>query len=359
MIRQFIFFGFPKCTLAIATAALTIAACTSNEVMTPLYIHAGFEIGTAVGHREFKSDTLFRTILVREFNSMTAENVMKMAHLQPAEGVFHWAEADSLADFCARYNKRLHGHALNWYQSTPAWAKAYAGDSAALESILKNHITRVVEHFKGKAASWDVVNEAILDTTGAYRESIWYKTLGPAYIARAFTYAREADPDALLFYNDYSLTSDPVKRAGVLALINDLKTNGIPIDGIGLQEHIYMDSPSVDEIRKALREFVATGLKIHISELDISFNHFGKPPVYPVFTDSMANWQRERYRQVVQAYTEEVPDSQKYGITLWGFTDKYTWVRSFFHQPDWPCLYDTALMTKPAYQGFVEGLSTQ
>lgn len=352
-------FRYPKKLIVIAFAVLMLAACGGHKENTPLYIHAGFEIGTAVGAKEFATDSLFRAILVREFNSITAENIMKMAHLQPVEGVFQWAKADSLAAFCARYNKRLHGHALNWYLSTPAWAKAYAGDSAALENILKNHITRVVEQFKGKAASWDVVNEAILDSTGAYRKSIWYNTLGPEYIARAFTYARAADPDALLFYNDYSLTSDTVKRAAVLALIAELKANNVPIDGIGLQEHIYMDSPSIDEIRKALKEFVATGLLIHISELDISFNHFEKPPVYLSFTDSMAQWQRERYRQVVAAYTELVPDSQKYGITMWGFADKYTWVCSYFDQPDWPCLYDTTLSAKPAYQGFVEGLKVR
>ncbi len=341
---------------------LFFSFCTTQQnehQQTTLKQSANYPVGTAVGFKWLKNDTTARKIIQKDFNSLTAENCMKMYAVQPKQDSFVWKKTDYLVEFCRQNDIRLHGHALNWYLSTPKWVKAYNGDSSALEQILKNHIQTYAGRYKGKVASWDVVNEALADETGGYRSCVWFDELGKDYVARSFKYARQADPDVKLFYNDYYLESDTAKLETCLKMIDEFQQKNIPIDGIGLQFHLYIDHPSIDAIENALEEFTKRDLLIHISELDITFNHHRSEPKYHQFTDSMAMVQKQRYFEIVDAYQRIVPKEQQYGISVWGFLDKYTWIRSFFDIPAWPCLYDDDYQAKPAYFGFLKAAQQQ
>jgi endo-1,4-beta-xylanase len=165
--------------------------------------------------------------------------------MQPPQGQFEWQNADHLVDFCQTYNKQLHGHTLVWHIQQPVWLKEFEGDSAAWEGLMKTHIQTIVGRYKGKVKSWDVVNEAIDDKDASQmRKTIWSEHLGDDYIARAFQYAYEADPDALLFYNDYGIEDNNPKLMAVLKMVDNLKARGIPIHGVGLQMHINHKTPA-------------------------------------------------------------------------------------------------------------------
>ena len=318
---------------------------------------AHFPIGSAVGMRWLERDSVMVSLLKSDFNSITAENCMKPALIHPEQNRFNWTDADKLAEFCEKYNFRLHGHTLIWHSQVPEWMEKFQGDSTAFEAVFKDHIQTVISRYKEQTKSWDVVNEAIADNNGKWRKTFWLERLGKDYIARAFRYAREAVPAVKLFYNDYSLESDSLKRKLALKMVDSFRKQGVPIDGIGLQMHIRVDHPSLKEIEETFTKFAQTGLLIHISELDISFNEFKKEPRFKAFTPEMADRQKQRYEDVVSAYNRIIPKNQQYGITIWGFADKYNWIRPFFKQPDWPVVYDDSLQRKPAWYGFSNGLT--
>jgi endo-1,4-beta-xylanase len=184
--------------------------------------------------------------------------------------------------------------------------------------------------------------------------------MGKSYIEKAFRYAHEADPEADLFYNDFNIERDTAKLASALEMIRELQLADVPITGLGFQMHIRMDVPD-EVIARSLRKAVDTGLKIHLSEVDIIFNKHddtreGGVQQYTTLTDSMKVAQGEKYKNLARMYREIVPPAQQYGITFWGFNDSDTWIRGFFNLHDWPTLYDDDLAPKPAYYGFLEGL---
>jgi endo-1,4-beta-xylanase len=195
---------------------------------TSMYKVMPFPVGAAVSINLMKNNTKYNGVVSKEYNSVTAENAMKFGALHPTENTYFWDDADYLVNYALANNKRIHGHTLNWYTSLPAWVTNYVGDSAAWENLLKTHIQTVVTHFKGKVTSWDVVNEAFNDD-GTLRNSIWVQHLGADYIARCFQYARQADPNAVLFYNDYGHEYSSAKRTAISNLISSLKSRGIPI----------------------------------------------------------------------------------------------------------------------------------
>jgi len=243
----------------------------------------------------------------------------------------------------------------------PAWVLSFSGDSAAWENLFKAHIEGEAAHYKGKVASWDVVNEAIRDDNGALRNqdvnpgdgSIWRRNLGPDYIARAFQYAHAADPNALLFYNDYGQEWGGPKLDSIIALATNLKNRGIPISGLGMQMHIDINVDTAG-ITAALKKLAATGLMVHISELDISVNPANNPNM--VFTTALQLQQAALYQFIAETYRAHVPPAQRYGITTWEFADGDSWIRSYLHRKDWPLPFDTAYKKKPAYFGLLKGL---
>jgi endo-1,4-beta-xylanase len=328
--------------------------------------HSTFPVGSAVIVGDYKDNIKtdgirnnlnFREFIFNEFSSITVENEMKMDALQPEENQWFWDDAFFISDLCKQHNTRLHGHTLAWHNAVPKWVEPYVNDKDKLQQIFETHIRTVATHFRGKVKSWDVINEVINDESGSYRETIWYQSMGSACIENAFRIAHEADPEALLFYNDYDLEFDEVKLQAVLKMIDELLAKGVPIHGMGLQMHLELEYPPLEKIEHACCEFVKRGLLIHFSELDIRLNPLKVEIKYPVFTEELEIAQKVKYEEVVKLYKRCVPLSQRYGITFWGISDKYTWLRTYFKRLDWPHLFDDYNHPKLAYYGVVEALA--
>lgn len=310
-----------------------------------------FPFGAAVNASILRSNTQYKALVVKEFSSITAENAMKFGTVHPAENTYSYTDADEIVALAQANGKRIHGHTLNWYKSLPSWVTNFQGDTQAWENLLKTHIQTVVGHFKGKVVSWDVVNEAFEDD-GTYRNSIWVQKLGTDYIARAFQYANQADPDALLFYNDYGHEYSATKRTAILNLVNNLKNRGIPIHGIGLQMHTRYNQTDAN-ITSAITSAAATGLKVHISELDVALNPDNVASL--TYTASLADQQAAKYKFIVKTYFS-IPKAQQFGITTWNVTDADSWIPAEYSRPDWPLPFDRNYARKAAYQGILDGV---
>jgi endo-1,4-beta-xylanase len=312
---------------------------------------SAFPVGVSVSVKLISNDIKYRTLVAKEFNSITPENAMKMSELHPRQDEYDFRAADSLVAFAKRNHMRVHGHTLVWHQSLPNWVSAFKGDSAAWEGMMKEHIQSVVSHFKSKVSGWDVVNEAFADD-GSFRITPWLDHLGPGYIERAFLYAHETDSGAKLFYNDYGTEYHPEKLAAIIKLVNALKGKGIPINGIGLQTHIDINvSPAA--ILKSVKAAKSTGLLVHISELDVSI-----APLRPVtiLTPDTEKRQAEIFAYVAGNYRLNVPKTQQYGITQWDVTDHDSWLRRKYKYLDYPLMFDDAYKPKAAYKAFREAL---
>ena len=236
------------------------------------YFSKYFTMGVAVSPRSLKTDEA--GLVLRNFGSITAENAMKMGPIHPTENSYFWNDADSILAFAKRNGLKIRGHNLCWHNQVPRWIFTNPnGDTVSKEVLLnrlKDHITTVVNRYKGTIYAWDVVNEAISDSPLEYfRNSAWYRICGEEFIAKAFEYAHAADPEALLFYNDYN-EINPLKREKIYRLVKGLKEAGVPIHGIGLQGHWAINEPSAEELDNTLRKFAELGMKIQITELDIS-----------------------------------------------------------------------------------------
>lgn len=325
---------------------------------------APFRVGAAIDPTLLQNNTAYKNILVNELNSITAENVLKWQLVHPQENEFDFSGGDVIVNFATSTGKRMHGHNLLWYAYNPDWLNNFAGDSAAWENLLKTHIETVVSHYKEKIASWDVVNEAFHEDGTLHVEDtnpsdnfddgcIWARHLGKDYMARVFSYAHEADPKALLFYNEYGQEWSTGKINAIVNMVNDFKSRNIPIDGLGIQMHIDLNT-SNDGIINAIQQLANTGLQIHISELDIRVNTANNPSL--TYTDALKTAQENKYYFVVQQYKTIVPKGQQYGITTWDVSDADSWIPGFFNNPDWPLLFDDNYAKKLTYYSFIKAL---
>lgn len=289
-------------------------------------------------------------ILKKEFNNLTSEYEMKMNVMYPSQGNYNFSAADAIVGFAQANGMNVHGHALIWHNATPSWVENFAGTNAEFEAMVKDYITTTVTRYKGKIRSWDVVNEALEDGSGhPLRNSVFRQKMGDDYIKKCFQFARDADPDALLFYNDYNMASSSTKRAAMLNLVDNL---GDLIDGVGAQMHISYNGPSKSEIQSLANQVVAKGKKLHFSEVDIRAN-----PNKDItsLTTQRAEAQRAKYKEVVQIYNS-IPLENKFAITIWGLRDNESWLIDFWGNADWPLLFDASYTKKSAYFGFLEGL---
>ena len=317
-----------------------------------LFDCVNFYCGSVVDLNRVRANPDYEKIVKTQFNSVTAENIMKPAFLHPNENTYNWTEADQLADFCKANFKRLHGHTLIWHQQLPQWMLNFQGSKTDWDNMMKEHIFQIVNHFKGKVTSWDVVNEAFNDD-GTLRNSIWKKNIGDSYIAKAFQYAHEADPDAKLFYNDYSVVINPIKRKAILNFLNNLRAKGIPVDGVGIQMHIFNGFPENAEISSSMDDIWRNDYLIHISELDISMN-----PLSQQMQEAPQNEltrQAEKYLYIFNAYGR-IPYKYKFGITIWGIGDSDSWIRYFYNRDDYPLLFDDDYLPKPAFCKLISDL---
>lgn len=331
--------------LFLPLSLLSLDCRQSNEVPTErLRDVAGYPIGASVSPTLLQNRPAYRQLAQAEYTSLTAENAMKMRALHPEPTRYDWSGADVIVNLAQQNRNRIHGHALLWHQSVPDWVTNFQGDAAAWEALLKEHIQTCVSHYRGKVASWDVVNEAFNDD-GTLRNTLWLQKLGPDYLARCFQYARQADPDVKLFYNDYGQEYAPKKMAAILALVADFKQRGVPLDGLGLQMHLNLNSNETG-IQAVIRQAAETGLLVHLSELDISVNP--KNEAGFTYTDALQTKQNAKYELVFRAY-RQVPAAQRFGITTWNIGDSDSWIRSYYKRPDYPLLFDDQYQRKPVY----------
>jgi endo-1,4-beta-xylanase len=319
-----------------------------------------FPIGAAIEPNQLGD--IHADLLTMHFNSITAENVMKPGPLQPVEGQFNWAPADTLVNFARANNMRMHGHTLVWHNQSPDWLFLDASgnpmtptpeNKALLLQRLEDHIRAVVGRYANDIASWDVVNEVIdASQPDCLRRSAWYTITGIDYINTAFRVAREVAPaTAKLLINDYS-TTDPPKRTCLYNLVRDLRAQGVPIDGVGHQMHINVESPSAAAIEQTIQLFAGLGVDQHITEMDMSV-YTNATDVYTTVPEEILIKQGYRYKEVFDVFRRH-KDSIS-AVTLWGMADDHTWLKTFpITRLDLPLLFDEQLQAKHAYWGVVD-----
>ncbi|GIP47638.1 beta-xylanase [Paenibacillus sp. J53TS2] len=311
-----------------------------------------FKIGAAVNPLTIRTQ---ESLLAYHFNSMTAENEMKFVSLHPEEQTYTFEAADRLVEFARTHGMAMRGHTLVWHNQTSDWLfRDGQGGTVSKDVLLervREHIHTVVGRYKNDIYAWDVVNEAIADEGEALlRTSKWTEIAGPDFIAKAFEYAHEADPQALLFYNDYN-ESNPQKRDKIYALVQSLLEQGVPIHGIGLQAHWNLYDPSLDEIRAAIEKYASLGLQLQLTELDVSMFRFEDRRTDLTSPDpAMLELQAERYEAVFRLLMEYRQIIS--GVTFWGAADDYTWLDDFpvRGRKNWPFLFDAAHQPKPAFE---------
>jgi endo-1,4-beta-xylanase len=308
-----------------------------------------FPIGASMNPRLLVENEAYLKLASSEFNSVTAENHMKMMLVHPEANRFDFSKGDEIVRFAQGQQKRMHGHTLVWHNQVPKWMQDFTGDEKAWEDMLKNHIQTVVKHYKGQVAGWDVVNESFLDD-GSLRPTIWSKNI-PDYIAKSFQWAHEADPNAILFYNDFGQDGKPKKMQAILDMVRDLQARHIPIHGLGLQMHININAKNED-IQGVIEQSTATGLAIHFSELDVAVNPQNDSTF--VYDDATKSSQAEKLKLVFQAY-RAIPKKQQYGITFWNIGDRDSWLRGYFKRPkEYPLLFDDQYNRKAIYSTLLD-----
>ncbi|MFV0536022.1 MAG: endo-1,4-beta-xylanase [Dysgonomonas sp.] len=308
---------------------------------------ASYPIGAAININTLKNNTEYRNTIIKEMSSVTAENAMKMNTISIGRKQYNFDDADYLVNFAQENNLRVHGHTLIWYKHTPTWVSNFIGTTEDWKTIMKEYIQDVVGRYKGKVASWDVVNEIINDN-GTLRDCIWLQKIGPEYIELAFQYAHEADPDAILFYNDYGHEYSHSRRYTVNHISDSLAKKGVPIHGIGLQMHTNINR-SVNDLRYAITAAAVTKLKVHVSEFDVAVNPDKKAIT---FTEDLALKQQESYRAAFKAMMD-IPENQRFGVTMWGVHDPSSWLSV---NPDWALPFNDKFERKPAYDGILQGI---
>ena len=312
---------------------------------------ADFPVGVSLQAGRLHSQR-FREVAGSVFSSITAGYEMKMRHVAPAPDFYRWHNVDALVEFAEANQMQVHGHTLVWHESTPDWLERFDGSDEEFETAVREYIAAIVGRYKGRVTSWDVVNEALAPRTGGLRDTVFRRRMGDDYVARLFQYARDADPDVLLFYNDFGTTWDPAKRDAMLAMVDDFQRRGIPIDGVGLQLHVTYSFPAIGQIKAVMDELVSRGLLVHVSELDVRVNPDGDQTE---LTRSRSVSQSLRFREIVEAFLA-LPPKNRFAITVWGLRDGDSWLIDRWGNPEWPLLFDDDLEPKPAYLGFLAGL---
>jgi endo-1,4-beta-xylanase len=350
---------FLVCVLLVCCSCLSAKAQSAKGLKD--YYRKYFPIGVAVSVNTLNGDQ--GKLLLSQFNSITPENAMKMGPIHPEENRYNWHDADSIVNFAQKQGLKVRGHNLCWHEQTPNWLfKDAEGKPVSKEVLLKrlkDHITTVVNRYKGKIYAWDVVNEAIDDdSTKFLRNSTWYKICGEDFITKAFEYAHEADPKAMLYYNDYN-TERPQKRERVYKLLKKLVDAGVPINGVGLQAHWSLYEPTPTELRTAIKQFSSLGLKIQFTEVDISIFPWEKNSrqlksgEVGVLTPELEKKQMDKYAEVFKIFREYKKVIT--GVTFWNLSDRYTWLDEYpvKGRKNFPLLFDQNLQPKKAYWSVV------
>jgi endo-1,4-beta-xylanase len=304
---------------------------------------AGKLVGAAV-QSSYLTDARYAGVFARHFDYVTAEYEMKWDPIEKTRGAEDFTGGDAIVNFAAAHGMSAKGHALVWHQAVPSWVAGLPASDLRVE--FERHIRSVATHYQGRVLAWDVVNEAIDDGNGfALRNSVFRQKLGDGYIADAFRIARSADPQALLFYNDYSGEGLGGKSDAIYNLVRGLLADGVPIDGVGLQMHIRAAAPPPEaSVASNMRRLAALGLRVNISEMDVRIGDIGGA------TPANLQTQRAVYRSMAGVCVAE-PACQS--VTFWGFTDAHSWIYNQYG-PDAPLLFDAQYAPKPAFSGVLD-----
>ncbi len=362
--------------LATAIFSLGFGAAVPEQSLREAAQGAGMLIGTAVRPAQL-SEGAYAATLAREFNMVEPENALKWEVVHPESQSFDFSQADEIVDFAFEHGMKVRGHTLVWHQQNPKWLTEGKFTSAELAEILERHIKTVVGHYRGKIFAWDVVNEAFDELhPGDLRSTIWRDQpgiaiaasseprasnnlarselearsskphsaeRGYAYMERCFHWAHEADPQALLFYNEAEAEVVNPKSDAILAMVRDFRQRGVPVDGVGFQMHIANLRADVTSISANIARFTALGVQVHITEMDVAL------PVDANGNARPEDLQRQAdiYRQIAEACLAHRGCT---AIQTWGFTDKYSWIGSHSkHTQGAALLFDRDYRAKPAY----------
>jgi endo-1,4-beta-xylanase len=308
----------------------------------------GILVGTAV-NPVYLDQPAYASTLAREYNMLEPEDAMKWTALRPDENTFNFDAADRLVDFAQAHAMKVRGHNLLWATHNPKWLVEGHYSPEQLNNLMKQHIHQVVSRYRGKVFAWDVVNEAF-DQHGQLRDSIWYNqpgiglaAKGTAYIEQAFRWAHEADPQALLFYNEAEGEAINPKSDAIYAMAKDFKKRGVPLDGIGLQMHILSLAADPASIAANIKRLTKLGVQVQITEMDVAL------PVDShgaVLDPADLQKQAEIYRQIADLCLHNRGCT---AFQTWGFTDKYSWIPRFTHWTKGAALpLDAQYQPKPA-----------
>lgn len=362
-----------RCTVAFLFTLIVGSASVAQRPLRDVF-DGHFRIGAALNSKQFSGrDKTAAGIVTTNFNTISPENVLKWESVQPVEGKFNFSASDRYVAFGEAHKMFIVGHTLVWHNQTPTWVfEGPDGKRATKELLtkrLRDHIYKVAGRYKGKIGAWDVVNEALNDN-GTMRDSPWFRILGKEFISLAFKFAHEADPDADLYYNDYSLEIAE-KRQGTVELVRWLMSENAPIGGVGTQSHHKMNWPSVEDQERTLTDLGALGLKIAVTELDID--------VLPDATDSRGaevatNFKLEarldpfkkgfppeqqaalakRYADIFRVFVKHNKLIDR--ITFWCITDADSWLNDWpvRGRTNYPLLWDRLGKPKPAFQAVVD-----
>ena len=346
--------GLLLAAAALCTVILTVTGILVSVLPEPgreghalpaLARDRGIDLGVAVAVGPLARDHRYRGVVEDHYTSVTAENGMKWEHVQPEQGEYDWSGPDSIVDFATDHGLNVRGHTMLWHNQQPDWLADGDWDTDGLSAVVHEHVTTVMERYRGRISAWDVINEPLEDHGPRMRRSLWYEVLGPDYIAKTLYSAHDADPDARLYINEFGIERAGPKADAFYDLVADLVGRGVPVHGIGFQSHFVHGDVS-DDLAEQMRRYTGLGLEVAVTELDVRI----PAPV----TDRDLSEQRDEYRDVLSACLEV---EGCVNVTVWGVTDAHSWIPEWFPGTDAALPFDTAYRPKPALLGMLDALS--
>lgn len=351
--------------------ANAIAALTEHKGLKD-YFKDDFFVGTAIGTGTLaKKDAEMLDLIAKEFSAISPENALKWEPIHPKEKLWEFDVADKYIEFGLKNKMYIQGHVLVWHSQVPGSLFMDENKKQVSKEVLlkrmENHISTIVDRYKGKINSWDVVNESIVPDVG-FRKSKWFEIIGPEFMDRAFHWAHEADPDAHLMYNDYGM-DNPKRRDFVVELVKKYQKKGVPIHGIGMQGHYNLDSPVIDRIEDSIKAFASAGLRVHITELDVDVLPYDWKRTSEVSTNieyaeslnpyvnglpkEIENKFTKRYEDLFKLFLKHRDEIDR--VTFWGTSDDKSWKNNFpvRGRTNYPLLFDRDHNPKPAYYSVV------
>lgn len=306
----------------------------------------GFNIGTSVDMQPFRNESAYVNTLRREFNMIVGGNAFKWDAVRPSRTTFNFTDTDALVSFAEANNMKVRGHTLVWHNQIPGWLTSGNFTRDEVIALLREHILTLVGRYRGRIVAWDVVNEAIDDGNGQLRtSSFWHQKIGPEYIRMAFQFAHEADPNAVLYYNDYSAEGSGTKSDAVFNLVRDLVNQGVPINGVGWQMHQINPFRIQTAHRTNAQRLANLGLEISITEMDVRIS---------LPTDAQELEQQALAYRDATEFCLSQPNCK--ALVIWGFTDKHSWIPSFFPGFGDALIFDANYQPKPAYSAIQTAL---